>query len=580
MNLLTNSIQDGPNKLFGNTKLWCRLFCISGPQYYHIFFAFILISIPNSLLIFIIIKAHSQISFLYQIIISGFFYIIEIITMILGGCTDPGILPRQSNDFYYGTNRPLHRYVVNGHKIILTYCYSCSMFRPPRTSHCSVCDNCVERFDHHCLWLGTCIGKRNYKYFFCLITTLFFSDLFQIGSGIYYIVIQSKKLKNKEKNSMLLVIAYSSIVLYNILFIACFLGKLLAIHVYLVFKNLTFYELVKNKLSIYPANPFKKYNFDVFKRLLWGFPNKSLFISYIKDFIKKEEAKRENIKNLNNSIIINKNKVIQEGIEYDFDDQNKNIIRIPRFLKDNENFIHIRTSEVDILNKNHLNYINTNSEDREYAECETKHYLKRSKEEMTNEYYPSKNNIYNNIQIAPLKRQKMNNDINTNRIQINNQKFNYTIKNKENKNDNNIKLTKKNKFKKLFNKSQTIRKQLSNFASSFFSESKSEEKENKLKNINETKSMENSFNNNISYDENDKNNNEDIKVDELPEIIFSNNLKIRNQFFTMGNEEESNIDKDIKINIHPTVNKTLTRNCISDRYVQNTTNKLKSLKDE
>ena len=580
MNLLSNSIQDGPNKLFGNINFWCNLFCVSGPQYYHIIFAFILISLPNAGLIFIIIKAHSQISFLYQIIISGFFYIIEVVSMILGGCTDPGILPRQCNDFYYGTNRPLHRAVVNGYKIILTYCYSCSMFRPPRTSHCSVCDNCVERFDHHCLWLGTCIGKRNYKYFFCLIVSLLISGLFQIGSGIYYIVIQSKKLKNKEENSMTLVITYSLIVLYNILFIVCFLGKLIFIHVYLVFKNLTFYEFVKKKLNIYPSNPFKKYNLDTFKNLLLGFPKKSLFISYIKDYIMKEQTKRENIKNLNNSIIINKNKVIQESIEYDFDDQNKNIIKSPHFLKDNENFNYIRTSGVDILNKNHLNYINTNSEEREYAECETKQNLKQSKEESANEYYPNKNNIYNNIQIIPLKKQKINNDITTNRIQISNQKLNYSIKNKESRNDKDLKLSKKNKFKKLFNKSQTIRKQLSNIASSFFSESKSEEKEKKLRNINETKSMDNSFNNNIYHNENDQSKNEDIKVDEIPEVIFSNNLKIRNQFFTMNNEEESNIDKDIKINIHPTVNKTLTRNCISDRYEQNTTYKLKDFKEE
>ena len=92
--------------------------------------------------------------------------------------------------------------------------------------------------------------------------------------------------------------------------------------------------------------------------------------------------------------------------------------------------------------------------------------------------------------------------------------------------------------------------------------------------------MDNSFNNNIYHNENDQSKNEDIKVDEIPEVIFSNNLKIRNQFFTMNNEEESNIDKDIKINIHPTVNKTLTRNCISDRYEQNTTYKLKDFKEE
>jgi palmitoyltransferase len=44
-------------------------------------------------------------------------------------------------------------------------CGYCHVEQPPRTKHCHDCDRCVLQFDHHCVWLGTCIGQKNHSKF-------------------------------------------------------------------------------------------------------------------------------------------------------------------------------------------------------------------------------------------------------------------------------------------------------------------------------------------------------------------------------------------------------------------------------
>lgn len=52
-----------------------------------------------------------------------------------------------------------------GTKIETKRCVHCRGPKPPRCHHCRVCRRCTLKMDHHCPFVNTCIGLRNYKYF-------------------------------------------------------------------------------------------------------------------------------------------------------------------------------------------------------------------------------------------------------------------------------------------------------------------------------------------------------------------------------------------------------------------------------
>ena len=118
-------------------------------------------------------------------------------------------------------------------------------------------------------------------------------------------------------------------------------------------------------------------------------------------------------------------------------------------------------------------------------------------------------------------------------------------------------------------------------ASSFFSETGKTNEYNKLNNINETRSLDNTKINNIYINETDGSKNKGMKNNEYPDIIFSNKIYKKKLYYTVDfTDKESNIDKNLKINIFPSTNKTLARNCLSDRYRANATSMFNPFKEE
>lgn len=52
-------------------------------------------------------------------------------------------------------------------------CPDCEIVRTDRSRHCSVCNRCVERFDHHCPWINSCVGTGNHGFFAAFIVLMY-----------------------------------------------------------------------------------------------------------------------------------------------------------------------------------------------------------------------------------------------------------------------------------------------------------------------------------------------------------------------------------------------------------------------
>ena len=72
--------------------------------------------------------------------------------------SDPGILSKKNY------KKALKNYPYdNAIYLKEQECQTCKFEKPARSKHCRVCNICVEKFDHHCIWVNNCIGVNNYR---------------------------------------------------------------------------------------------------------------------------------------------------------------------------------------------------------------------------------------------------------------------------------------------------------------------------------------------------------------------------------------------------------------------------------
>ncbi|KAI9120731.1 hypothetical protein K1719_007764 [Acacia pycnantha] len=216
----------------------------------------------------------------YPVLIGGVILtILAFAFLFLTSARDPGIIPRKAQvEEEFDLDTPSMQWIdnrnlgvklpkvkdvkVNGHIVKVKFCETCLLFRPPRASHCSICNNCVQKFDHHCPWVGQCIGLRNYPFFILFISSLTLLCIHVLT----FCWVNLRQRKGTLWHMM------SHDVVSVVLIVYCFMcvwfvGGLTVFHLYLIATNQTTYENFRYRYDK-KENPYTRGLLGNFKEIL------------------------------------------------------------------------------------------------------------------------------------------------------------------------------------------------------------------------------------------------------------------------------------------------------------------------
>ncbi len=271
-------------------------------------------------------------------------------------------------------------------------CDTCYIVRPLRSTHCGICDNCIYRFDHHCPWIGTCVGKRNYPYFFIFLILLNLFQVYTAAVCIAHIVIKILDIKNniisdtkKKKDSILVgsVIMSLYLIIY-VLLTMIFTTGLLFYHIRIVKNDMTTKEELKKFFKNPFGNPYQRSTKSDFNSIIFPKISKKSLIDILNINKEMYEKQKEYFKELRKKKDVSK--IIEKPIKDDSNTGNK--------IPDSKNILREDDIKITIINDIDNND-EQNVDSKEHLDIKEKETVYDEKENGSSDNNNDNNNINN-----------------------------------------------------------------------------------------------------------------------------------------------------------------------------------------